>query len=90
MSFDGEYQKERPEFETIDEAWEYSNDLGSKWFFYPFHFVVTESGKTIRVAGTFMEHLEGLRVKTVSRLFLEHSKEPDMEGADCEYFAITI
>jgi len=39
MSFDGDYQTEKPEFDTIEEAWEYSNDLGSKWYFYPFHFV---------------------------------------------------
>ena len=90
MSFDGEYQTERPVFESIDDAWEYSNDLGSKWFFYPFHFVVTEFGKTIRSTGQFLEHLEGLRVKTVAKIFLEHSKKPEMEGANCEYFAITI
>ena len=28
MAFDGDYQRERPEFETIEEAWAY--DIGSK------------------------------------------------------------
>ena len=27
MGFDGDYQTEKPEFDTIEEAWEYSNDL---------------------------------------------------------------
>ena len=88
MSFDGAYQRERPTFETIDDAWEYGNDLGSKWFFYPFYFVV--SGETIRGAGPFLEHLEGMRIKTVQRIFLEHSKNPEMENADVEKFAITL
>jgi hypothetical protein len=88
MGFDGEYQRERPEFETIDDAWEYSNDLGSKWFFYPFHFVVR--GETIRGAGQFLEYLEGLRIKTVQKIFLKHSKDPEMENADTEQFAVTL
>ena len=32
MSFDGETKTERPIFETEDQAWEYANDLGSKWY----------------------------------------------------------
>lgn len=90
MSFDGDYQQERPVFDSIEDAWEYSNDLGSKWFFYPFHFVVTESYSTVRSAGQFLEHLIGLRVKTVARMFEEHSQKPEMQNADAEYFAISI
>ena len=48
MSFDGATQLENPDFKTVDDAWEHSNNLGSRWFFYPFHFVVTASGKTIK------------------------------------------
>ena len=90
MSFDGEYQRERPEFDTIEAAWNYSNRLGSKWFFYPFHFVTTASGQTVRGAGDFLEYLEGMRVKTVARIFKDHSEKPEMEGADVEAFAITL
>jgi hypothetical protein len=88
MSFDGEYQRERPTFETIDDAWEYGNDLGSKWFFYPFYFVV--SGETIRSTGQFLEHLEGMRIKTVQKIFKAHSENPEMENTDTEKFAITL
>jgi len=90
MSFDGEYVRERPVFNNVDEAFEYSNDLGSKWFFYPFHFVTTESYKTIRAAGYFLEHLEGMRTKTIEKIFSNHSKDPEMGGADIDKFAITI
>ena len=90
MSFDGEYKKESPVFDSIDEAWTYSNNLGSKWYFYPFHFVTTESYKTIRSAGTFLESYEGIRTDTVSKIFFKHSQKPEMENADIEYFAITV
>jgi len=90
MSFDGAYQTEKPEFETINEAWDYSNDLGSKWFFYPFHFVTSVSGKTIRDTFEFLEGLNGLRVKTVSRIFRKHSEEPGTEGMDCDAFLLSM
>jgi hypothetical protein len=76
MSFDGDYN--------------YSNDLGSKWYFYPFHFVTTSSGKTVIEGGQFMNHLEGLRVKTVSKHFKEVSERPDMEGANLEEFMFAV
>jgi hypothetical protein len=90
MSFDGEYKTEHPEFETIDKAWEYSNDLGSKWYFYPFHFVVTQSTKTVKAAGYFLEFTEGLRTKTVARIFEDHSKKEETKGMDAEAFAISL
>lgn len=90
MSFDGEYQTERPAFETVRDAWEYSNDLGSKWYSYPFHFVATDSGKTIIDAPELLTMLKGLRVKTVQRLFAEHAAKPECQNMDCEAFAITL
>ncbi len=90
MSFDGDYQTEKPEFETINEAWEYSNDLGSKWFFYPFHFVVNITGKTIRDTFEFLEGLNGLRVKTVAEIFRKHSEKPETDGMDSEAFLLSM
>ena len=90
MSFDGEYQTERPTFDTVDAAWIYSNDLGSKWFFYPFHFVVSESGKTIIDAPELLDALKGKRVKTVSNIFEKISRRDDMQNADVEQFAIAV
>lgn len=39
FSIDGEYQKEK-EFDTIEEAGRYINNIGSRWFFYPFPYIV--------------------------------------------------
>ncbi len=91
MSFDGEYQIERPTFESVDKAWDYSNDLGSKWFFYPFHFVTTASGKTIKdVPCNLMDHLKGMRVKAVAKHFAQVSKTQEAQNADSESFAYLI
>lgn len=73
MAFDGEYVTEG-EFKTIDEAWERSEDMGSRWFFYPFHFVLTSSGKTIADSPYGIEFLKGKRLSSVIRLFAETSK----------------
>src|SRR3990167_2979868 len=90
MSFDGDYQRERPEFETVQAAWEYSNDLGSKWFFYPFHFVVSASGKTVVDAPDILKHFCGMRVATIAKRFAEMSKRDDMAGADIYEFAFAV
>ena len=90
MAFDGDTILERPEFCEESEAWEYANDLGSKWYFYPFVFVVTASGKTIKAASEFLEWTVGMRVSTVSKIFEKHSKNPKMQGADCETFIFSI
>lgn len=85
MSFDGEYVCEC-ERETIDECRERSGDMGSRWFFYPFHFVVTANESTVRAAPTGLEHFEGKRVGTVVRIFKALAAEPDMADADVDDF----
>ncbi len=90
MAFDGEYKTEPFIFETTDKAWEYSNDLGSKWFFYPFHFVTTESGKTIKDTPELLEHLKGLRVKTLAKHFEKVAKTPEAQVADVESFLFML
>ncbi len=90
MSFDGEYKMEPWTFETANKAWEYSNDLGSKWFFYPFHFVTTESGKTIRDTPELLEHLKGMRTKAVAKHFETVSKQPEAQNADVETFQFLL
>jgi len=84
MSFDGEFKRERPEFESIEDAWEYANDLGSKWYFYPFYFVVR--GQTIRAAGYGLEVMENRRIKTVAGIFNAASKQPEAEDMDVDSF----
>ncbi len=90
MSFDGEYQIERPTFESIEKAWDYSNDLGSKWFFYPFHFVTTASGKTIKDTPEMLQHLKGMRVKSLAKHFESVSKQPEAQNADVETFQFLL
>lgn len=41
FSLDWDYQTEW-EFQTIEEAQDYINDIGSRWIFYPLAFVATD------------------------------------------------
>jgi hypothetical protein len=45
--------------------------MGSRWYFYPFHFVVSDSGKTVIDAPDEFKSLERKRLSTVKRLFKE-------------------
>jgi len=42
MAFDGDYVKDSTG--TLQECQWASQNMGSKWYFYPFHFIVSESG----------------------------------------------
>jgi hypothetical protein len=88
MSFDGEYKREHQEFETIQDAWDYSNDLGSKWYFYPFHFVV--KGKTIADSTGPLDIYVGKRIKTVAKRFESLSKIEEAQGMGVEEFAFYV
>lgn len=88
MSFDGEYKIERPTFETVERALDYSNDLGSKWFFFPFHFVVTATGLTVKDAPDLLQQFCNRRVKTVQREFKIASELPELAGVDEETFML--
>lgn len=90
MSFDGDYVREGPVFDSLQEAAEHDNDMGSRWFFYPFHFPVTESGKTIADSFFPLEFLKGKRVSTVARMFEKLSQDPAMENADSEKYAFEL
>ena len=80
MSFDGEFQRERPTFETINDTWEYNNNLGSKWYFYPFRFVATE--KTIISTPPELNFFNGKRIKTVQKKFRELFTLIESRGVD--------
>jgi len=58
-------------FESVEEAQNRSADMGSRWYFYPFHFVVSDSGKTVVDAPDEFKSLERKRLSTVKRLFKE-------------------
>jgi hypothetical protein len=87
MSFDGEYKKESPIFDDIDKAWNYADDLGSKWYFYPFVFL-TNSKKTIAESPFYaLNWAKGKRISTVKRIFKKFSIKPELEQADVFQFA---
>lgn len=89
MSFDGDYKEEPEQFENTDDAWTYAGNLGSKWYFYPFHFVVNQAGE-VAAASSPMEHLEGLTIEDVADHFREVSKSSDAQGVDVEVFAFMV
>ena len=90
MSFDGEYKTEGKDFPTTEAAWDRSNDMGSRWYFYPFHFITTETGKTVVDAPEILSWAIGRRVKTVQRMFAAHAIKPEAQSMDCEEFALTL
>jgi|GEM_PF-1566887 len=77
MAFDGDTQIEG-HFDTIDKAWEYLCDSGSRWYFYPFEFVVTEN-QTVVDASEKSGWAIRRRLSTVSRVFREVSKLPETQ-----------
>jgi hypothetical protein len=90
MSFDGETQIERPVFNNEEDAWEYNSDIGSKWYFYPFRFLITTSHKTIIGTCDCIPFALGKRLKTVKRIFEKCSKDPEMEAVEWEKFASEV
>ena len=93
MSFDGEYQIERANrrgdrFETKEAAWEHAEDMGSRWYFYPFCFVATD--KTIVDTPEQLQQFIGKRINTVSKVFKELSEQPIMQNADVDEFAYVL
>jgi len=77
MAFDGDAQIEG-HFDTIDEAWDYMCDSGSRWCFYPFGFVITEN-RTVVHAPEEDDWAIRRRLSTVSRVFREVSELPESQ-----------
>lgn len=89
MTFNGDSVTEG-EFDSVNEAWERSEDMGSRWFFFPFHFVLTETGKTIKDTFQGLEWMKGKRLSTIKKIFSELYKQPDMKNATAEDFQISL
>ena len=90
MTFDGDYVTEGRDFPTIESAWERASDMGSRWFFYPFCFVTTASGATIKAAPEGMSQFEGRRVRTVANIFKQLAAFPEMQEVDADEFAVAL
>jgi hypothetical protein len=64
---DGDYVTVKPN-KTVDECINQSGDMGSRWIFYPFHFIIKDNGKVdmnqrVIVAPDEMEFLKGKSLK---------------------------
>lgn len=94
MAFDGEFVQDS--IGTLEDCLNRSADMGSKWYFYPFHFIVTiGNGKVIEtstglvVMGTgesFQSKLfKGRTLSTVKKVFADTYKQAESEGLqlDC-------
>jgi hypothetical protein len=80
MDFNGEYVTENKTFSEIKDVWSFNEDLGSKWFFFPFPFVIT--GQTIKDSPDDLHFLTGKRVKTVQRIFKALAESSQAERAN--------
>jgi hypothetical protein len=88
MSFDGETKKEGS-FESIDDAWEHANNMGSKWYFYPFSFV--SKGKTVvSTPDPLMAIYENRRISTIKKEFKRVSELPECEGLDAIDYMLMV
>lgn len=65
MSLDGDVVKDT-EHDTIADAWDVANDIGSKWFFYPIPVVVTPK-KYIVSAPDALKYYERKKLTTLQR-----------------------
>ena len=91
MAFDGSFVTEKKdEFNTVNDAWKHAEDMGSRWFFYPFCFVTSASGQSVIDTPANLEFLKGKRVKTVSRFFEKISQLPESKGVDVDTFLFIL
>lgn len=102
MSFDGDYVRDSTG--TLQECQWASQDMGSKWYFYPFHFITTINGGIVVDTGCGLVDMKtkesfqsklflGRKLTTVKKVFQSTWKEAarrDLE-LDCleyEHFMI--
>ena len=93
MAPDGKYQVEHniftkdKLFESIEDARKRSGDMGSRWYFYPYHFVVNSTLSTIVESPDGpLSFLAGEKIKQVQKMFKRASEKSDAEGMDIEEF----
>lgn len=82
-------------FESISAAWDRSIDMGSRWYFYPFHFVLKDligvSGDSVVVsAPDCLKHYEGRDFREVQEVFKTLAAEPANAKATVEEFTFEL
>lgn len=56
-------------FDSIDDAWKRSEDMGTRWYFYPFHFVAEAHGDNrIVESPRFLKYMDGITLKDAAEL----------------------
>lgn len=88
MTFNGDFVKDFTG--TIEECKNISTDMGSKWYFYPFHFIITKKGTVMNAGGSlvntktkeyYMDRLFLKRnIKTIQKKFKEAQKFLESEN----------
>jgi hypothetical protein len=97
MAFDGEFVKDSSG--TLEQCQNASADMGSKWYFYPFHFIVTVPGGIVADTGSglidmfskesFQSKLfKGRKLTTVKKVFYQTYKTAESRDLqlDCMEF----
>lgn len=90
------------EHPNIESAQNESANLGSKWFFYPFH-IITSGSKIIETGGSFYgksetgkmvcllsEKYKGRRLQTLLNDFKKAASLPDADGVNMEEFELIL
>jgi len=90
MACTGDYVTEGRDFKDVETAWNRADDMGSRWFFYPFCFVTTDSGKTIKDSPDQLKFFNRKRVKTVSRIFTQTIESAHDGLMDVEEFTFLL
>jgi hypothetical protein len=63
-------------FETVEDAWNRSCDMGSRWFFYPIHVVTGEKlGKILDVPDEMGKGWIGKNLSTLRKAIADNSEE---------------
>ena len=93
MAHDGKWQVEHnifsddKLFDSVEDAWKHSNDMGSRWFFFPYHFVVNSTLSTVVESPCDpLNFLARKRIKKVQKMFKKASEYPDAEGMEVDEF----
>jgi hypothetical protein len=97
MSFDGEYVSDHKG--PIEECRNVSSDMGSKWYFYPWHLIVTEGLYVKEMYGCFVnvktgeallnQMFKGRKLSTVQSVFKQIDRwcrANDKTGLDSEQY----
>jgi hypothetical protein len=79
IALDGDHVTECHE-KSFDECIKRSQDMGSRWYFYPFHVVTTPSNKTVADAFGDLEPFIGKRLITLKKAIATGAFNYILEG----------